>query len=629
MPTRVVVDFDSTIVQVESLDELARIALKSAPDKADRLAKIQKLTELGMAGKLGFGEALSQRLALFAATQDDIDELVALLKQRVTPSFREYVDEMRGEVADLYVVSGGFKEFIVPVVEQFGIDPEHVLANTFTFGKDGRINGCDQDNPLASDGGKVKALEQLSLMGRIVIVGDGFSDLQVEQAGAAKTFLAFTENVSRAQVLAEVLPEHEVEDFGDVVSYLRATKHSFPKQRMNVLLLENIHPDGIARLEAEGYQVTCEAGSLSEAELVKRIGDVSILGIRSNTKVTAEVLKAGKRLLAVGAFCIGTNQIDLKAAAEHGVAVFNAPFSNTRSVVELAVAEIIALNRRLTDKNAQMHAGMWDKSATGNHEVRGRKLGIVGYGNIGAQLSVIAEALGMEVIYYDVAEKLAFGNARPVNSLDELLRESDVVTMHVDGRGSNKGLIGEEQFAAMKPGALFLNLSRGMVVDTSALKRHLESGHLAGAALDVFPAEPKSKGMPFDNELIGMPNVILTPHVASGTEEAQANIGRFVADKLIGFVNEGSTALSVNLPSLMLPPQEGSHRFVLIHRNVPGVLARINSLFGERGINIDGQYLGTRAEIGYVITDINSNDGDEIVAAMRALPETIRLRTLY
>lgn len=406
-------------------------------------------------------------------------------------------------------------------------------------------------------------------------------------------------------------------------------KLSFPKEKIRVLLLENINPIAVEMFEKEGYQVESLPNALAEAELLEKIEDVFILGIRSNTTITPAVLDKAKHLLAIGTFCIGTNQIDLVSAASHGVAVFNAPFSNTRSVVELAIAEIIALNRKLTDRSNAMHQGEWNKSAVGSHEVRGKQLGIVGYGNIGSQLSVLAENLGMQVRFYDINDKLALGNARPYKNLNDLLSNSDIVSLHVDGRKENKDLFGDDEFAAMKPGALFLNLSRGMVVDTAALKRHLESGHIGGAALDVYPVEPKSRNEKFVSELQGMPNVILTPHVAGSTEESQVSIGQFVANKLMSFINTGRTALSVNLPGLALPKNDGSHRLILIHKNVPGVLAHINTLLAESNVNIDSQYLGTTNELGYVITDINVDHSEEIIKQLRDMPETIRLRVLY
>ncbi|MDA8342929.1 MAG: phosphoglycerate dehydrogenase [Actinomycetota bacterium] len=395
-----------------------------------------------------------------------------------------------------------------------------------------------------------------------------------------------------------------------------------------VLLLENIHPDAVTRLEASGFSVETAAGALDEDELCRRVGEVDVLGIRSRTHVTEAVLEAAPDLMAIGAFCIGTNQIDLPAATRRGVAVFNAPFSNTRSVVELAIAEMISLTRRLTDKNADMHAGVWDKSATGSHEIRGRRLGIVGYGNIGSQLSVVAESLGMSVWFFDTADKLALGNARPCGSLEELLESVDIVTLHVDGRPTNRELFGEQELARMRPGSIFLNLSRGFVVDHGALRAHLESGHLAGAAVDVFPVEPAGRGEPFVSELRGLRNVILTPHVGGSTEEAQQDIGNFVAGKLERYVREGSTALSVNLPPLepATPPEHC--RLLYIHRNVPGVLAEVNGLVARHGLNLDAQLLGTRGEVGYVITDVGSDPAPGVVEALGNLDTTIKLRVV-
>jgi D-3-phosphoglycerate dehydrogenase len=399
-------------------------------------------------------------------------------------------------------------------------------------------------------------------------------------------------------------------------------------QDVRVLLLENIHPDATALLSKAGYQVETAERALGEGELIERLANVDVIGIRSNTQVTARALAAAPHLLAVGAFCIGTNQIDIRAASSAGVAVFNAPFSNTRSVVELVIAEIIALQRGLTDKSRKMHEGIWDKSAAGSHEVRGRRLGIVGYGNIGSQLSVLAESLGMAVWFYDTDDKLALGNARRCSSLEELLEAVDIVTLHVDGRTGNRGLFGEAELSRMRQGSIFLNLSRGFVVDTAALRAHIESGHIAGAAVDVFPSEPKGKGEPFVSELRGLPNVILTPHVGGSTEEAQQDIGRFVAGKLHDFLALGSTSLSVNLPNLVLPANAGEHRLTHVHANVPGVLAAVNSLFATHGMNIESQYLGTRGDIGYVITDTPSEFPSELADGLAAMEATIRLRAL-
>ncbi|MBN1092842.1 phosphoglycerate dehydrogenase [Blastococcus sp. TML/M2B] len=392
------------------------------------------------------------------------------------------------------------------------------------------------------------------------------------------------------------------------------------------LLLENIDPVAVELLTAAGFEVESRRGALAEPELIDALDGITLLGIRSKTQVSAEVFRQRPELVAVGAFCIGTNQIDLAAAAAAGVAVFNAPYSNTRSVVELAIAEIISLARRLLDRDKALHAGTWDKSAAGSHEIRGRTLGIVGYGNIGSQLSVLAEALGMRVVYYDLEDKLALGNAEKCGSLDELLERAEAVTLHVDGRGGNAGLFGAEQFARMRPRSLFLNLSRGFVVDHEALRENILSGHIAGAAVDVFPEEPAEQGDPFDSALRGLPNVILTPHVGGSTQEAQHDIGRFVAGKLADYVGAGTTTLSVNLPTVALHGRS-AQRFGLLHRNVPGVLARVDALVGEHGLNVDGQVLATRGEFGYVVTDVSAELPPALLAALRALPESVRLTT--
>ncbi len=392
------------------------------------------------------------------------------------------------------------------------------------------------------------------------------------------------------------------------------------------LLLEQIHPDAQTMLRSAGFEVETRSGALDEQELIEALEGVELLGIRSKTHVTERVLEAAGDLVAIGAFCIGTNQIDLDSACEQGVTVFNAPFSNTRSVVELAIAEIISMTRRLTEKNELMHAGVWDKSADGAHEVRGQTLGIVGYGNIGTQLSVLAENLGMKVIFFDTADRLSLGNARSCGSLAELLAEADVVTLHVDGRASNHSMFGEAEFDRMKHGALFLNLSRGFVVDYAALRSRIESGAIAGAAVDVFPVEPKARGEEFVSALRGLPNVILTPHIGGSTEEAQQDIGRFVAGKLRDFVLDGTTAMSVNLPGLALPQPPDTNRIILIHRNVPGVMATVNQVFADHKANVEAQLLGTRGEFGYVVTDTSAAITDEMLAQLRGLPETVRLR---
>jgi D-3-phosphoglycerate dehydrogenase / 2-oxoglutarate reductase len=393
---------------------------------------------------------------------------------------------------------------------------------------------------------------------------------------------------------------------------------------LKVLLLENISAVAVKVFRDAGYEVESLKAALEEPELAEKIGDAAILGVRSKTRVSPAVLAAAPKLVAVGAFCIGVEKIDRAAASERGVAVFNDPHSNSRSVAELAMGEIIVLLRRTFAASTQMHSGVWNKSAAGAHEVRGLTLGIVGYGKIGSQLSDLAEAMGMRVVFYDVSHVLARGNARPVG-FRELLEISDVVTLHVDGKPTNQNLFGADEFAAMKEGACFLNLSRGFVVDHEALAACLKSEKVAGAAVDVFPHEPES-GAPFESALRGLPNVILTPHVGGSTEEAQQNIGSFVSAKLVQYVRTGDSTLSVNLPQCHLEYEQGSHRLMHIHHNVPGILRAINDILGDRGINVDRQVLDTRGPLGYAIYDINRPCDEELMRLLRAVPHTIAVR---
>ena len=393
---------------------------------------------------------------------------------------------------------------------------------------------------------------------------------------------------------------------------------------MKVLLLENISAAAVELFRGAGYEVESLKAALEEGELVEKVRGVSVLGVRSKTRITPAVLDAARKLVAVGAFCIGVDKIDRAAASERGMAVFNDPHSNSRSVAELAMGEIILLLRRTFAASMEMHRGVWNKSAAGAHEVRGLTLGIVGYGKIGSQLSDLAEAMGMRVVFYDVAHVLARGNARGVG-FRELLEISDVVTLHVDGKPQNQNLFGQEEFLAMKDGACFLNLSRGFVVDHEALAKYLNSGKVAGAAIDVFPKEPET-GAGFSSVLQGLGNVILTPHIGGSTEEAQQNIGQFVSAKLLDYVRTGDSMLSVNLPQCHLEYEEGSYRLMHVHHNVPGILRAINDILGDLGINIERQVLSTRGTLGYAIYDINRACDEELMRLVRGVPHTIAVR---
>ncbi len=405
---------------------------------------------------------------------------------------------------------------------------------------------------------------------------------------------------------------------------------SYPKQKIKILLLENISDAAVEEFRMSGYaNVQRINSSLTEADLTKAVKGVHLLGIRSKTIITKTVIGAADKLLAIGAFCIGVNQIDLQAATKNGVAVFNAPYSNTRSVAELIIGLCVMLIRQIPDKNAAAHRGEWLKESKGSFELRGKTIGIIGYGNIGSQVSTMAEAMGMHVAYYDIATKLPHGNAKQLRELPLLLKESDIVTLHVPSDQTTRNMIGAEALKAMKKGAILINHSRGDVVDLCALGDAIRSGKLSGAAVDVFPEEPEKTGDPFSCDLQNLPNVILTPHVGGSTEEAQANIGLDVTSKLIKYLELGTSEGSQTVPPVSLPPQAGTHRILHIHRNIPGVLGEINSRLSKVGINITGQYLKTNDEIGYVILDVESKISKEAFEILKSIEGTVKARMVY
>ncbi|MGL4206625.1 MAG: phosphoglycerate dehydrogenase [Aeromonadaceae bacterium] len=408
------------------------------------------------------------------------------------------------------------------------------------------------------------------------------------------------------------------------------SRYSLGKEKIKILLLEGVHPNTVDTFKAAGYSnIEYLKGSLEEDALIEKIRDVHFIGIRSRSNLTEKVLSAAQKLVAIGCFCIGTNQVNLKAAEALGIPVFNAPFSNTRSVAELVLGEILLLLRGIPAKNAKAHRGEWDKSANNSVEARGKKLGIIGYGHIGTQLSIIAESIGMKVYYYDIENKLSLGNATQVPTLEELLGMADVVSLHVPETASTKDMIGATELAQMKPGSILINAARGTVVDIAALTEALQSGHLAGAAIDVFPVEPTANGEPFVSPLQAFDNVLLTPHIGGSTQEAQENIGLEVSSKLVKYSDNGSTLTAVNFPEVSLPEHRGSSRLLHIHRNQPGVLNQINQAFAEEGINIAGQYLQTTADIGYVVIDVETERSEEALARLKQIDGTIRARILH
>lgn len=622
-----VFDFDSTFTKVEALDVLCEIATP-VDKRAATLSEIKRITDLGMEGQMTLIDSLTKRIALLGAKKEHIPVLVDHLKGQVSESVKRNRAFFVNNSDHIYILSNGFREFIEPVVVEYGIKKENILANSFLFDNEGNIVGLDTNNELCQNKGKAKKVQSLGLQGDIYVIGDGYTDYEVKEEGVATRFYAFTENVTRKIVVEKA--DHVAPSIDEVLFHTGVpAATSYPKNRINVLLLENVHPGAVKLFKDEGYNVEFHKGAMDEDELCEKIKNVSILGIRSKTMVTEKVLLNAHKLLSVGAFCIGTNQIDLKGCVKRGIVAFNAPYSNTRSVVELAIGEMILLMRNIPIKNEKLHSGEWDKSAGNSNEIRGKKLGLVGYGSISTQLSVIAENLGMEVYYYDVVEKLQLGNAKKCNTLHDLLKISDVISLHVDGRASNKNLIGEAEFETMKDGVIFMNLARGHVVDIDAFVKYYKKGKFRGAAFDVFPYEPKTNDERFETPLRGLPNVILTPHIGGSTEEAQYNIGQFVPNRIIQYINTGSTYGSVNFPEIQLPALKEAHRLMHVHSNTPGILAKINNVLAKYNINIVGQYLKTNEAIGYVITDIENVHDRDLEKEMKEIDNTIRFRVLY
>ena len=622
-----VFDFDSTLTRVEALDVLAEMTLQGKFNRDDVIHEIQEITNLGIDGDISFTESLERRIKLLKANKNHLEPLVDELRQKISKSIAANKEFFEKYSDDIYVISCGFKEFIDPIVKEYNIPSERVYANTFKFDEEGNIIGFDEKNVLATHNGKIECLKQLDLEGEVQVIGDGYSDYVMREAGIAHKFFAYTENVHRdkaADNADHVAPN--LDEFLFVNDLPRSL--SYPKNRIKILLLENVHPAAFDNLSEDGFSVELIEKSLSEDELIEKISGVHVLGIRSKTRLTPKVIDAANKLLVVGAFCIGTTQIDLDYCKKKGVIVFNAPYSNTRSVVELAIGQIIMLFRNVFPRSTEIHNGEWNKTAVNSKEVRGKNLGIVGYGNIGKQLSVLAEAIGMRVYYYDIEDRLAMGNAVKCETLEDLLNVSDAVSLHLDDNKANINFIGEREINQMREGAMLINLSRGFIVDIQALVKAIKSGKLRGAAIDVFPQEPMSNG-PFNSELQGIPNVILTPHIGGNTEEAQRNIADFVPNKIMYYINSGNTVDAVNFPNIRLPKQNQAHRFLHIHRNVPGIMAKINEVLATYEMNISGQYLSTDSDVGYVITDLDRDYNKEVIKALKKVENTIKFRVLY
>ncbi|HSW48422.1 MAG TPA: phosphoglycerate dehydrogenase [Candidatus Saccharimonadales bacterium] len=628
MLTNFIIDFDSTLVTIETLDELAKIALAEDQNKERIIKQINEITKNGMDGKIDFPTSLEKRIALFKPNRNDIKQLIQILNDSITTSVIRNKEFFKNNKNNIYIITGGFIEYVLPIISELGIDKSHVLANSFMFDNKGQVIGYDKKNPLANIGGKTKAVENLKLKGDIIVIGDGYTDYEIKKNGAAKKFFAFTENINRPSV-AE-LADDVMFNFDELLFLYDSDQKTIEQETGPLaLILGQPHEKIISQFEQEGFRVVVEDKVLTKYALSKLIKEATVLIVDSLTQINTDILDGADKLLAIGRFGQTTTKINQAACTKKGIAVFNAPFTNIRSVAELAIGEIIMLSRNVIKKNTQLKKGIWDRAHSQSHEIKGKKLGIIGYGAVGTQLSLLAESLGMQVYFYDKKERATLGNATKCDSLEALLRISDVVSLHADASQINDYPLTLREFLLMKQGVLFINLSPGYVIPEKLLAQQLKNKKLAGLATDVFSKEPKNTKDKFTSPLQKFENVILTPHIGSNTSEAMEASGNFVVQKILNFVGNGTTIGCINLPELSLPDNPHTNRFLHIHKNIQGVLADINRIMRENQANIEGQYLKTNEEIGYVITDVTTQKAAVIMKELEKIPGTIRVREIF
>ena len=609
-----IIDFDSTFTRVEALDVLAEIVLAHSSKKDAVVEAIHEITNRGMNGELDFRESLTLRLDLLKANKDDIHHLAERLKAQISPSFERNQKHLSALKDTVYVVSNGFKEFIVPVIEAYGLLPEKVYANTFVYDAEGNIIGFDTENPLSRNGGKSLVIKDLHLNGDVYVIGDGANDLEIWKAGYANKFYLFTENVEREKVKKEA--DHFASTVDEILYELNLARSlSYPKTRIKVLLLEGVNKEAALAFEKEGYQVEMIDRPLDDQELAGKLKTVNILGLTSSQKITKDLLKNTKRLISLGVFSSDASKIDMDACSSHGVAVFNAPFSHVRSVGEFTLGNMLALSRGGPGKMG--------------HEIRGKKLGIVGYGKIGSQLGVLAENLGMEVLFFDIADKSPLGNSKKCSQLDNLLMQVDVVSIHVSEHPENKHFFGESFFNALKPSAAVLYCGNIEAVKLEALYHHLVENPAFSCALDLNPDKLSPNALSWLDKIKAFDGVLFSDGISANTLEAEMDRARFIPEKITEYLNSGNTMGSLNFPNLFVPAVKNAHRLLHIHKNVPNVLARINQIFASHHINILAQSLKTTNTVGYVVTDVDTEYPDNLLAEMKDIEETIWFRVLY
>ncbi|MBD3376934.1 phosphoglycerate dehydrogenase [candidate division KSB1 bacterium] len=646
MIKNIIFDFGSTIIDNEGVDLIIDAALKRNmdPEHAQKMEKVHKIAAQVQNGEIPLGDFLRSSFQLTNVTQDDIRTVTSLLANKISDQVLDTISGLQQRGKNIFVFSSNFEEVVRPVTTSLDIPSENVFANQLLYDNEGKVIGFNENNPLFLSVGKVFLAEQLRIEGvldeRTAVVGNSHTDLAIRKSNNATMFVYYSTQNTMGDIKGQA--DFVVDRF-DQLMPLFCTNEELSNETAeayavaingkqivtpHIILLENIHKNAFEQLSHQDFTVELFKSAWSEQEICEKAIDAHALGIRSKTRITRKHFECLSNLWAIGAYCIGTNQIDLHAASNAGIPVFNAPYSNTRSVAEIVAGEIIMLMRRVFEKSSAAHQGRWLKSAQGCNEVRGKTVGIIGYGHIGSQVSVLLEVLGMSVIFHDIVDILPLGNAQKAASLDDLLQRSDVVTLHVPDTELTRGMIGTNELKKFKSGSFLINSSRGQVVDLDALAHAIKSNHLAGAAVDVYPEEPSHPDDTFQSPLQGLNNVILTPHIGGSTEEAQINIAHYVSTKLKNFLLTGSTIGAVNFPEVDLARVEGTHRILHIHRNVPGVLAKINSVLSRRNVNIEGQILQTRGEIGYLLVDIDRHVSDHVLDLLRHISETIKTRKI-
>jgi D-3-phosphoglycerate dehydrogenase len=609
-----IIDFDSTFTRVEALDVLAEIVLAHSSKKDAVVQAIHEITNRGMNGELDFRESLTLRLDLLKANRDDIHHLAERLKAQISPSFERNQKHLSALKDNVYVVSNGFKEFIIPVIETYGLLPENVYANTFVYDEDGNITGFDTNNPLSRNGGKSLVIKDLHLNGDVYVIGDGANDLEIWKAGYANKFYLFTENVEREKVKKEA--NHFASTVDEILYELNLARSlSYPKTRIKVLLLEGVNRIASDAFEKEGYQVEMVDKPLNNQELAVKLKTVNILGLTSNQEISKELLKNTKRLISLGVFSSDASKIDMDACSSHGVAVFNAPFSHVRSVGEFTLGNILGLSRATSSKIGS--------------EIRGKKLGIIGYGKIGSQLGVLAENLGMEILFFDIADKSPLGNSRKCTHLDVLLNQSDFISIHVSELPENRHFFGESFFNALRPTSSILYCGNIEALKLESLYQHLVAFPSFGCSLDLNPDKLTRDSFSWLEKIKTFENVLFSAGISANTLEAERDRAEFIPEKITEYLNSGNTMGSLNFPNLFVPAVKNAHRLLHIHKNVPNVLARINQIFASHHINILAQSLKTTNTLGYVVTDVDTEYPDNLLDEMRDIEETIWFRVLY